>query len=179
MFRLLCTSALLLVLSVAGCAKGRGVVLVHVNDANPSAPISGIDRFLVTVTDNGGKSGGPYTVGLLKKPATLPPEQTFSLSFGASVSGPITVSVQAIGTDGATVASGSNTATEMPSHVVEATVTLTAGAVLPGLVALRTSAISTVGPNPGTDMLKLYEDGFEFGERACAGALCVTGGLSP
>jgi hypothetical protein len=132
MSRLLFISALFLATALAGCAKGRGVVLVHVNDSSPSAAIGGIDHLVVTLAGAGNKMGGPYTVAPPSKPFTVPPEQTFSLSFGSNVSGSVTVGVEALATNGSVIAAGSSKTTVTPSHTVDATVLLTAGAVLPG-----------------------------------------------
>jgi hypothetical protein len=170
------TAALLL---LVGCGKGRSVLLVTVTDKAPESPITGIDRFVVTVMNASGKSAGPYVIEPATKPVTLPPDRQFSLGFDANVDGAITVAVQAIG-GGQTVASGRATASVSPSHSARVTVPLTAGAVLPGMVALRSAGIVTSGPGaPGSGGLTLRDHGFEGGERVCSGKLCLRGEVSP
>jgi hypothetical protein len=52
------------------------------------------------------------------------------------------------------------------------------GSMLTGL-ALRAQGIASVGGAPTAGTLRLTETGFEFGDRACTGGLCIVGGLVP
>jgi hypothetical protein len=170
-------SALVAIALCAGCGKGRSVILITVTSRTP---ISGIELFSVVVA-TGERQAGPYAITpAAPLPATLPPERRFSLSFDASISGDVAVGVQAIGADGTSLAGGNQNVAIQPSETRALSIELQPGKVPPGGYALRDARMGTIGPHD--DNMKgyrLFDDGFEFGDRACAGATCVTGALTP
>jgi hypothetical protein len=162
----------------AGCGKGRSVLLVTVAGQNSGTQVVGIAKF-VALLRSADKVGGPYTITPAGAPVMIPPSRQISFSFDKAISGNVTVSVQAIGADGVTLASGSATPTITPSRQAEVTVLLVPGAVPQGAYALRASAIGTLGPADTGGQYRVLDNGFEFGDHACAGAICVTGGVTP
>lgn len=164
--------------------------------------VSGIDHFDISVTNAKGQTAGPYRE--TPSPATIPPDHEYALGFGSSVDGTVTVRVDAVGAAQDVLASGSASASVKPSESGVVTVTLSGSqqsdggaadgagsdgpffpldagtAKFDGGYVLRAGGIGTVGPavSPAAT-IRLSDDGFELGDRACAGALCATGGITP
>src|SRR5262245_8491881 len=106
---------------VVACADGRGVVQVTVT-AQPSVP--GIDHLSVDAT-MGASVAGPYTIAMPHAPATLPPEQTFTLSFAMASAGAIVVHVEARDASDQVLARGSESGQLSPSTLSQVRVVLT------------------------------------------------------
>jgi hypothetical protein len=147
----------------------------------PAAGVSqivGIQQFSGSLL-NGSKSA-TFAITPKNAPVSLPPSHQFSLSFPASTTGTLTVNVQAVGVDGAVIATGRVLMQAIaPSQQFAVTIVLTPGAVLPGSYALRTGSISTLGPAEHSGSYRIFDDGLEFGDHTCAGTTCVTGGVIP
>ena len=95
----------------AGCADGRSVLVVTVDSAG--APLGPVSTLRVSV-DSDGQDAGPYQL-TLPTAATIPPAQTFSISFDARRSGAVHVSVEALDGGGNLVGSGAGDGTVRPS----------------------------------------------------------------
>jgi hypothetical protein len=160
-----------------GCGKGTSVLLVTVTTPPGVSSIVGIQQFSGSVQS--GPKSGTFTITPMNAPITIPPNHQFSLSFDASTNGTVTVNVQAVGANGASLAAGKITQAISPSQQFNVTIPLIPGAVLPGTYAIRSSSISTLGPTDHSGQYRIFDDGFEFGAHTCAGATCVTGGITP
>lgn len=113
---------LALLLVISACADGRSVLTLTIDS---SGSIAGIQRFHVAITDTGRqRSAQPLDIEPAGAPVALPPPQELSLAFGADIKGAITIVVEAVATDGTTLASGSTTVEVRPSKSLHATVTL-------------------------------------------------------
>jgi hypothetical protein len=183
----------------AACAKGRGILLVDVS-APLGTSFDGIDHFSVRVTSAIGRVAGPYTIAIKGGPVSIPPPRTFSLSFDSGGEGMATVDVEADAAGGDPIANGRAYETvkagdTVPVHIVlspgasppppdlgappDGPAPGTDGGTTPGGLVLRAGGFTSGAGVAAVGGLRLRDDGFETGERACAGALCVTGSLTP
>ncbi len=109
-----------LFLLAAGCAPGRGAVLVDV-DAQPS--VSGVHSLRIVATVTGAVSQ-PAVLALPGAPVSIPPRATFSLAFDKARKGPLSVHVDALDASGAVLASGCGGGMIAPSDQTEVAVVL-------------------------------------------------------
>jgi hypothetical protein len=83
---------------------------------------------------------------------------------------------------GADAGADSGTGGRMPGLTVPKEATGGSGAPLAGtLVEPSSATFSTLGGRRGDQMITVYDDGFEVGDRACTpdGHFCMTGGFQP
>jgi hypothetical protein len=181
----------ILSLLLAGCG-GRAVVVVDV-DAAPGISIAPIDHFEATI--GGPRRAGPYRVSPAEAPVALPPSRTFSLSFDADGAGPFVLYLEAFDVDGVAAAHGSASAQAKAAEVTRATIELTLGPAPPmgdgsdggsdgdggtaGGLRLAQGGFVTSPGGTAAGSISVHDDGFEIGERACQGSLCVSGGWVP
>jgi hypothetical protein len=115
--QIIATSLLLL---LAGCSKGTSTLSLTLSAKSMIGPI---EHFAVTATEHT-QAGAAHQLTLrpTTPPVELPPAQTFQLQFGADVSGPLHLAIDAVGTSGQTLASASGDATLKPSATSQMTI---------------------------------------------------------
>ena len=104
-----------LVALVAGCGAGHGVLEVTVD--SPGGTVGPVSAFVVAVA-NQGQDAGPYRLTLTNGPSTIPPAQTFSISFDQFRGGAVHVVVDAVDANGVVVGSGVGDGMVQPWAVV-------------------------------------------------------------
>ena len=111
----------LLALAVTACGgTGGGVLLVTVG---ATGRVPSVASLRVSVS-NAGVMATPVTVPLRGGAADIPPARTLTLSFSPDRSGNVHVNVDALGSDGRTIASAGADSTITPGQDTMATVTL-------------------------------------------------------
>ncbi len=145
---------LVLALLLAGCGK-TGVIVI---DVESNATFKGLSKLEVHVT-NGGSPEQMFTLPLPQ--STIPPAQTFSLSFDGDRSGDTTITIYAIDGTGAKVAGVTDHADLTPGKVVNLR------------EFLRTSC--------GDTFADLPTDGKNCGAcgHSCFGGACANGACQP
>ncbi len=114
--------SILLLLALAGCGGGKGVVLVTVSTTKTLPGVTGM-RASVT---HGGQKSQPVSLSL-NGSFVVGQQQTFWLQFAADRKGAITVAVDVLGAGGLTLLSGSGSGELTPGSSTSITVILGGG----------------------------------------------------
>lgn len=115
--------------AACSCGEGRGGLSVTV-DGNP--PVVGVDRLRVTVRDvsiSPPSDASPFELPIAA-PHTIDPAVTFTLGFDRGLSDRVRITVDAIGADGAIVASGDRESAVVPGALDSVAIAL-AGVAVP------------------------------------------------